>query len=314
MKIGIVGAGAICSLHKEAILKNPDCELAAICDLNPEKARKEAEGTSASIYTDYRKMQEEETLDAVILNLPHFLHRDVTVYFLDRKVAVLVEKPMAITVEECDAMIEASKRNHTPLAVGHVQKYHACYKKLKELMEAGELGQLAHITETINCDYFTNRPAWFLDKKKAGGGIIYNYAPHTLDKIRYLTGLEVEEVMATGNNFLNSENVEASAQMYLKFRGGVGAACTYSAGKVPSQYDTYFYFTDGAAWIEEGYYLHISRKGQPYEKVELDYSYTLFEEQIAEFVKLCRGEASRVVTPEYAREIIKVVQKAVTWF
>lgn len=314
IRIGIVGAGAICALHKEAIVKNPDCELAAVCDLVLEKAEKEVEGTDARTYTDYKDMQEKEELDAVILNLPHFLHRDVAVYFLERKVAVLVEKPMAITTEECDDMIAASKKTGAALAVGHVQSYHACYKKLREMIDKEELGKLSHITETRNCDYFTGRPAWFLDKKTAGGGIIYNYGAHTLDKIRFTTGMEVEQVMAVGNNFLNDKNVESSAQMYLKFDSGVGAACTYSAGLVPSQYETYFYFTEGAAWIEDGYYLHVSRKGAPYEKVELDYSYTIFEEQIEEFLKLIRGEENHVITPEYGKAVIAVLEKAVAQF
>lgn len=314
IKIGIVGAGAICTMHKQAIEKNPDCVMAAVCDLAIEKAQKAVEGTEARAYTDYKDMAEKEELDAVILNLPHFLHKDVTIYFLEKKIAVLVEKPMAITTEECDAMAEASRKSGAPLAIGHVQKYHACYKKVKEYIQTGELGKLAHITETRNSDYFTGRPRWFLDKKTAGGGIIYNYGAHTLDKIRYTTGLEVEEVMAVGNNFLNEENVEASAQMYLKLTGGVGAACTYSAGLVPSQYETYFYFTEGAAWVQEGYYLYVSKKGAPYEKVELDYSYTIFDEQLAEFVKLIKGEESHVITPEYGKAVISVLERAVAQF
>lgn len=314
IKIGIIGAGAIGSAHTGAISRNSECVLVAVCDLNIDKAKRLVEDTGARVYIDYKEMAEKEQLDAVILNLPHFLHRDVTVYFLERKVAVLVEKPMAITTEECNAMIAASEAYGTPLAIGHVQGYYSCYNKIKEYVQTGELGKLAHITETRNCDYFTKRPKWFLDKKTAGGGIIYNYGAHTLDKIRFVTGLEVVDIMAVGNNFLNNENVEAAAQMCLKYEGGVSAVCTYSAGLVPEQYDTYFYFTEGAAWVESGTWLHVSKKGAPYERVDLDYEYRLFDDQLGEFAKLIKGEESKIITGDYGKAIISVLESAVAQF
>lgn len=72
IKIGIVGAGIIGIEHKKAIMKNSDCTIAAICDLDIEKAKSLSEGTDAAIYTDYKEMCKNESLDAVILNLPHF--------------------------------------------------------------------------------------------------------------------------------------------------------------------------------------------------------------------------------------------------
>ena len=85
--------------HKAALLGNSSCELAAVCDITAEQAGQLAEGTNARVYTDYREMQEAEQLDAVILNLPHYLHKEVSVFFLEHHIAVLVEKPMANTTE-----------------------------------------------------------------------------------------------------------------------------------------------------------------------------------------------------------------------
>ena len=309
-KIGIVGAGAIGSCHKEAFKANPSCVLTAVCDKVLERAEKLAEGTGAHVYDDYRKMQESEALDAVILNLPHFLHESVTVYFLEKGVSVLVEKPMAINTAECDAMIAASKKSGAKLAVGHVQRYHNCYRFLKKMIAEERFGKLCGVREVRNCDYFTGRPGWFLDRKLAGGGILMNYGAHTMDKMFYTIGLKAEEVVAMGNNFLTDDSVEAFAQLLVRFEGGVNGTFCYCGCKVPSEYRTDFYFTNGAAQIRDGWDLWISEAGGEFTQVEGCNSWGLFEPQLAEFVKLLDGEDSEIVTPEYGRDVIAVLEKA----
>lgn len=311
-KIGIVGAGAIGTAHKQAIDANAECELVAVCDKVLEKAQLLAEGTSAHVYEDYQQMQESEKLDAVILNLPHFLHKSITVYFLEHGVPVLVEKPMAITTEECDAMIAASKKSGTKLAVGHVQKYFPCYRALKKMIEENRFGKLCGIREVRNCDYFTGRPAWFLNRKLAGGGIVMNYCAHTMDKIFYCTGLKAKEVFAAGNNFLTDHTVEAIAQVLVKFDGGVNGTFCYCGCKVPDDYTTDFYFTNGAAQIRDGYDLWISEAGGEFVPVGNCDPDEIFNFQLCEFIKLLKGEESEVVTPEYGKEIIAVLEKALS--
>lgn len=312
IRFGIVGAGIIGVTHKEALMGNPQCEITAVCDLSLEKAEQLAEGTKARVYTDYKLMQESEQLDAVILNLPHFLHKDVSVYFLERSVPVLVEKPMAITTEECDAMIAAARSTNTPFAVGHVQRYMSSLKKAKQLIESKELGQLTQMIEIRNTNYFEpGRPRWFLDKKLAGGGILMNYGAHTLDKFLYATGLEVERVTAAGNNFQTADTIEGSAQLLLTLTGGVTAVCSYSGGCAPSVYDVWFYFTNGSIHIDymKGAQLQVCKGTKQAELVELPQD-SIFAEQLTEFIKLLKGEESYVATPEFSRKVIAVLENA----
>ncbi len=310
LKIGIVGAGNIGNWHKKAIINNEKCTLAAICDVVKERAQSLAEGTGANVYTDYKEMQENEKLDGVILNLPHFLHKDVTVYFLENHVPTLIEKPMANSTGECDAMIEASAKNNTPLGVGHVQRYFKCHKYMRELIRENTLGKLCAITETRNTDYFTNRPEWFLDKKLAGGGILMNYGAHTIDKLFYITGLRVESVSAHGNNFLTDNSVEATAQLLLRLSDGSSATLTYCGCHIPPQYDTYFYFTQGVAKIENCNTLWIAKGDAPFEEVIIPGEENVAGEQIEEFVKMIEGEENALVTPHYGRDVIDVLEKA----
>ncbi len=310
LRIGIVGAGAIGGSHKNAIMNNEKCSIAAICDVVKEKAQELAEGTDANVYTDYKEMQINEQLDGVILNLPHFLHKEITVYFLENRIPVLIEKPMANSVEECDAMIEASQKYNTPLGVGHVQRYFKCHKYLRDLIQRNELGKLCMITETRNINYFPNRPKWFLDKKLSGGGILMNYGAHTLDKLFYMTGFSVDTVCANGSNFLTEDSIEAAAQVLLRFSNGCSAALTYSGCHTPNQYETHMYFTDGAVKIESCRTLWISKGANPLEQVDLSDENDIFGDQLAEFIKMIEGKDNDLATPSYSREVIAVLEKA----
>lgn len=311
-KIGLVGTGIIAESHKDAILKTDELKITAVCDIDPQKAETAAEGTGANIYTDYREMAKKEDLDCVILNLPHFLHKEVSVYFLQKGISVLVEKPMANTVSECEEMIAAAKKPHAKFGIGHVQKYFECYRILKDIIDSGKLGRLCSITETRNIHYFTEvRPKWFLNKKLAGGGIVMNYCAHTLDKIIYATGLEIEDVYAFGNNFVSDDDVEATCQVLLKLNGGVTAALTYCGTKVPTQYDTYFYFTEGTVAIKDGgSSMSVLRLGEEPVVYNFDTS-DIFERQITELVKMLKGEENEIVTPETGKKIIAVNERIV---
>ncbi len=307
---GIVGAGIIGEQHKDALIKNDSCVIQAVCDINTDKAQKLAEGTSARVYTDYKEMQKNENLDAVILNLPHFLHMEVSIFFLEHGVAVLCEKPMANTVAECDKMIEASQRTGTPLAIGHVQRYFSCYPYIKKIIETKELGELCSFTETRNIDYFTNRAEWFLSKKQAGGGILMNYGAHSIDKLLYVTGQKVTDVAAFGSNFLNERDIESSAQVLLKFSGGATASLTYCGCKVPDKLEMDFYFTNGAIHLNGGSRVFVSGAGGTYEEIKLSGVSNFLSPQLDEFLKLLDGKDSEIVTPQYGREVISVLEKA----
>lgn len=309
-KIGIVGAGIIGASHKNAIIKNKDCCLAAVCDTIIEKAESLTEGTDIPVFTDYKEMADKVQLDAVILNLPHFLHKEATIFFLEKKIPVLVEKPMANTVEECDAMISAARETGTLLAIGHVQRYFDAYRMIKEMIAQEQLGKLCLITESRNIFYFNEkRPKWFLNKKRAGGGIVMNYGAHSLDKIMYTTGTSVEKICANCNNLLNDADVEAAAQILLKLSNGASVSLSYSGCYTPYMEEVIYYFTEGIAKVTRGRELWISRKGEPFERVELNYEKNALEEQLAEFIKFLNGEESEVVTAAYGREVIRVIEE-----
>ena len=110
---------------------------------------------------------------------------------------------MAMTAAECDNMIAAAEKNGVKLAVGHVQRYFAAYGEVKKLVENGHYGKLCMITDVRNTNYLQNRPKWFLTKNLSGGGIVMNFGAHSLDKIMYVCGQQVETAHAIMKNPLN---------------------------------------------------------------------------------------------------------------
>lgn len=309
IKIGIVGAGIICGEHTRAIEKTDTCKLTMVADLDLDKAVKAAEPYGAKAFTDYKDFvkDENEKPDAVILNLPHFLHCDVSIFFMSHGVHVLVEKPMAMNVEECDRMIEASKKYNVKLAIGHVQQYIRALDAVKDIIKSGEYGRLTRITELRNTDYFSRRPAWFLDKKLSGGGIVMNYCAHTLDKLFYVTGADILEIHSSLSNYLNDCSIEEGAQIFAKLSGGVSASLTYCGGNVPDETETKFYFTNGAVMIKNNTQLYMM-KDKNWELVELE-PMLMFERQLEAFINLIEGRETVAITGEYGKKVIAVIEK-----
>lgn len=305
IKIAVVGTGIIGVQHLEAIEKSQECTLCAICDVNEASVAALAETYHVPYFTDYKELAEKVCMDAVILNLPHFLHCQVTEFFLDHGVDVLVEKPMANSVEECDRMIAAAKRNGRKLAVGHVMRYAPAIERVKEIYESGEMGKLCMYQEIRSADYFTSkRPKWFLDKALAGGGIARNYGAHSMDSLFYVTGHSSAKVTSAVGNLKNDAHIEGHAQIFLELPGQVSASLTYS-GYTLSTWESLWVFTEGVARTSLSE-LWINRDGEWIQE-EVQGRHFL-EEQLEEFCKMLRGEASKVATPEQGRAIMVVLE------
>ena len=142
-KVCIISCGMIAnSAHIPAYKQfSDDYEIVGVCDINEDAVKPLAEENNVPYVLDYKEIPGKFECDAVILNLPHFLHCESTVFFLDNGINVFIEKPMANTVAECDAMIEAAKRNGKKLAVAHIQRYFGAIAKMKEIYDSGELGK-----------------------------------------------------------------------------------------------------------------------------------------------------------------------------
>jgi len=309
IKIAVVGTGIIGGYHLEQITTNKNYKLCAVCDINEEVAKDYSEKYGVPYFTDYKDIPKSVDIDAVIINLPHFLHCESTVFFLDSGIHVLLEKPMANTVEECDKMIEASNRSGKRLGIAHSQRFFEHNIEIKKLVNSGIMGEFCMFSEFRSVNYFLeSRPRWFLDKAKAGGGISMNYGAHTVDKLFSLLGVKDVRVSGTLGNFVNKESIEGHVQMHMDFCNGSSASVT-------------FYGYDHIPWVEEYYFTKGVIRKTEFEPLmyRTDGDWIVLESdknpkdfiayQHEEFLKYINGEPSMTPDGEYGRAVIATLEQ-----
>ena len=140
-------------------------------------------------YSDYREMIETEKPDGVFITSPDFLHEEQAVFALEHKVAVYLEKPLAISIEGADRILEAAYRNRTPLMLGHNMRYMSFTRKMKELIDAGAVGEV----RSIWCRHFVSYggDAYFRDwhaMEKYVNSLLLQKGAHDIDVIHWLAG------------------------------------------------------------------------------------------------------------------------------
>ena len=184
-RIGIIGCGGIAnSKHMPSLTRQPNAELVAFCDIVEERAQKACEefgAEGAKVYTDYKALLKDETIDIVHVCTPNREHSFITVDALEAGKHVMCEKPMAINGEEAQKMLDAAERTGKKLSIGYQNRYRPDSWYLKRACEADELGEIyyakAHAVRRRGV------PTWgvFIDEYEQGGGPLIDIGTHALD-------------------------------------------------------------------------------------------------------------------------------------
>ncbi len=211
VKIAVVGAGKFGQMHLDAFTQlgyAGVAELAAIAEANPKRAEELRKDYACPIYTDFHEMLADKSIDAVSIATPDHLHKDIAVAAAKAGKHVLVEKPLDITVEGCDEIIEAAKSTGVLLQVDFHKRYDPDHQAIKRRVSAGELGDILYgnvwMEDRIEVpsQWFphwapNSSPGWFL-------GV------HFYDLVRWIVNSEVKTVYATGtkNTLLKDYGVD----------------------------------------------------------------------------------------------------------
>lgn len=309
LKVGMIGAGIIGYDHAKALKVVNGVNLVAVADIISERANSFGEKYNATPYTDYKEMINTENLDIALINLPHGLHKEASVFCAQNGLHILLEKPMANSLEECLEIIEASKQHNVKLMIGHIQRYIAENIKAKELIDSGKYGNLVSFTDVRNIDYFTNdRPKWFFDKKLAAGGIVMNYGAHSLDKIKWISDLEIKSICGKVNQKLQGYNVEGDAQMLVNLSNNISAVISYCGYWTPAFNETMIYLTRGVIKLQTGFGIWVS-EGEDFQKVELADKTDAFVLMWQDFYNSIINNKNPPVDGEYAMDIIKNIEE-----
>ncbi|HSU70219.1 MAG TPA: Gfo/Idh/MocA family oxidoreductase [Micrococcaceae bacterium] len=223
-RIGIIGAGAVAGFHAQAAAAVDGLVLAAVCDLRAPAAEAVAGRHGAAVFTDYRELLDSGEVDAVVVNTPHALHREMVLEAAARGLHVLVEKPMATTLDACDEMASACRVAGVTLAVGQIQHFLPEKVAVARALAAGTLGPVQLIHDYRSTDYRPgSRSAWFLDPVMAGGGALMNIGAHLLDRSIWLGGAPVVSVRASTLHRFGSP-VETDGTIALTLANGVSVS------------------------------------------------------------------------------------------
>ena len=242
IRMGIIGCGGMAKSHLQGLLElSDDMVVTAVCDIIPERMEEAKEVVGAEIaVTDYRDMVDH--VDAVLISLPHDLHFESGMFFLQAGKHVLMEKPMCNTEEECIELIETAERVEKVLMTAYPVRYWPIVVKMKEIVDAKTYGDVFQMS--VWTEQFTKYPEghWALSAKRLGGGQFFSHGCHYVDLLLWFLGKPVKGVHMGTNFGTPWMEREGTSNAIIEFENGVMG---------------YHFGTWGARGTRLGYSFHI---------------------------------------------------------
>jgi len=336
VKIGVIGAGSISTLHLNSYKNNPRVELIAICDLNKQRAEEKAKLYNiSSVYSDYQEMLENKNIDAINICTWNNSHAEIAIAALNAGKNVLVEKPLCKTVEEALLVEEAVKKNNKILQVGFVRRYADNTKVLKKFIDAEVLGEIYYAKASC-LRRLGNPGGWFSDEERSGGGPLIDLGVHIIDICWYLMGRpKVKSISGNtyrklGNrahvenlSFYQAADYEASkntvedmANALIRFENGASLYVDVSFTlhtKESEAISVKLYGDKGGAEIEPELFI-VSEKHETILNItpqvdNLSFDFVRgFQNEIDYFVECCLTENKELISPvEDGVEMMKIL-------
>ena len=316
VKVAVIGAGNMGRHHVRNYAELDAAELLAVADSNPDTAKLAAEH-GAKHYTDYIKMLDEVRPDAVSVVVPTPYHLEVGRAVLSRGIHMLIEKPIASSVEEATELMVLAKQQKVIFTVGHIERYNPVVRKLKELIDEGRVGKVTSV--------ISKRVGGF-PKVEPKTDVIVDLAIHDIDIISYLLGKHPLFVSSHGSRTIHSQKLD-SAEILLDYGHASGfiqanwvtpvkirtIAVTGSDGYIDGNYITQeLHYYKHVKQPSAGFKEFVADLGDPQkELIPVDFQEPLAAE-LSVFLGAIQGKVfGRLVEPADAKEALRVALKAV---
>ncbi len=202
MKVGIIGCGKITEVrHAPEYAENPNVEIGGFFAMRPHRAETMARQFGGKAYATMEEMLLDPAIDAVSVCTANRYHAQCSIKALEAGKHVLCEKPMAMTLKDCEAMIEAADKAGKYLMIGLNQRLAAAHAKAKEILDGGQMGEVlafeTHFSHPGPEGWTGSRDSWFFDKKIAHFGAMADLGVHKTDLLYYLTGKKIVSTYAS---------------------------------------------------------------------------------------------------------------------
>lgn len=231
VRVGLIGSGFISEVHAEALGRVAGVEIVAVASPTPGNAERfAAKRGIPHHYSDDRALLDRKEIDLVVLGVPNDLHCPITVRAAEAGKHVVVDKPMALNLDECDRMIAACERAGVMLGYAEELCFAPKYVRLKRMVDEGALGRVHLVKQSEKHD--GPHSPWFYDTKRSGGGVTMDMGCHAIEFFRWLLGCDgrkakIQGVYAQMGTYLHGEKTDADDEslLILDFEGGaVGLA------------------------------------------------------------------------------------------
>jgi len=253
-RIGIIGTGQIAQRgHLPGLLADGRCEVVAISARNPERLQKVAGSFGISAYyTDWREMLALERLDAATIATPPIHHREMAVEAMEHGLDVLIEKPLATSINDAQEIVETAQKTGRIAMVEQSLRYNPAFRKSCELVKSGAIGKIKRIHGAMlhsGPKGWAPESNWFFDPKIAGGGVILDSGVHIVDIIRYITQANFADLNGELVYSYNSQ-IEEEASLTGWLQGDIQVAIELSWHVNPSQVSVNLYGTEGNLHVD----------------------------------------------------------------
>jgi predicted dehydrogenase len=236
LRIGVVGVGGMGSFHarylKAGEIKR--CELTAVCDIDPERLK---DWTDLPTFTDSRELIRSGLVDAVLIATPHYDHTTIGIDAFENGLHVLTEKPISVHKADCEKLIAAYKASGKVFSVMYQMRTEPLSKKIKQLLDSGELGQIVRInwivTDWFRTQAYYDSGGWRATWKGEGGGVLLNQCPHNLDLLQWWFGMPSKVRAFCGFGKWHDIEVEDAVTAYLEYPNGATGVFVTTTGEAP---------------------------------------------------------------------------------
>jgi predicted dehydrogenase len=262
-------------------------------------------------YGDWRDLLNDQEIDAVYLATPVHLHAEQTIAAANAGKHVLCEKPMALSVAECDEMMAACEKNQVSLGIAYYRRFYPALERIRHLLQSGEIGQpmLAQINafESFNPDSSHPR-AWLIDKAKAGGGPMMDFGCHRIELLMHLFG-HLMETVSVNDQLRFTRSVEDTSAAFFKFDSGVRATLTVTHTVMESQDTLDIFCTEGSIHIASLNHGEMRIKTRQSESVESHPPHdNLHLPLIADFTQAILHQRQPAVSAATGREVSRILE------
>ncbi len=202
VRVGVIGLGNMGTYHCNYLDSVENAKLTAICEADGAKlAAAAGKFPGAQTFDRYEELLSSKIVDAVIIATPHYQHPEITIAAFNNGLHVHCEKPAAVTVKQARTMNDAAaKHPQLKFSMNFQMRMNPVFRKLRELIQAGELGEITRITWIVTTWFRTNSyyasGGWRATWAGEGGGVLINQCPHNLDQLHWLTGMVPSRISA----------------------------------------------------------------------------------------------------------------------